>query len=192
MERSAWRVECANLEQELAAARARLAELEEDAGLQARASGCVARHQAETEVLREDFSVQRRMRSEAEWGCRTAQQELATLREQRRRAGAEAGRLEIEKARLAEVKARLSQESEARKRQAEALQASLGELDALREELQETTNETATVRVGVQRTLQSLEQIQRYSSDQAQAYAAALNPRLDAPEHGLAAWGTTS
>lgn len=172
LERSAWRAECANLERELAAARVKLAALADSVQLQTRSTDFV--HQAET--LRQELAMQRRQRLDAELSMSAVQQELATLRERRRSLDVESEKAMLEKTRLAEARIRLSQASEARRRQADTLQASLSELDVVREELQRTTAERDRLRAGVQRTLQTLEQIQQYSSE-AKAYAASLNPR---------------
>mmetsp|Transcript_72650 Transcript_72650/g.113679 ORF Transcript_72650/g.113679 Transcript_72650/m.113679 type:complete len:305 (-) Transcript_72650:9-923(-) len=183
LERSTWRAECADLEKELALAHSHLSELE-DARTLAQSSSDLVHRQAETVALREDFSVQRRLRSEAEWAWRVAQQDLAALREQRRKTGAETGRLEIERARLTDLRSKLSRETETRKQQTAELHSALADLDALREELQATISANAQLRLGVEKSLHGLEQIQKHSSE------ANANSRFDPEERRRAAsWG---
>jgi len=162
-ERCEWRAERTALERELAGARSQLANFEEGAERQARYAADAALHRSATNALQEELSMQRRLRNEAERTVSAVQQEMASLREQQRRDGSQATRVEVEKGKLAEARSRLAQESDARRRQADMLQASVAELETLRKELQELAQGGDQLRAGLQRTLHGLEEIRRQS-----------------------------
>lgn len=163
-DRCEWRAERVALERELTSVRSQLTNFEEDAEQrQARYVADAALHRSASKALQEELSMQRRLRNEAERAILAAQQEIASVREQQRRDGSQAARIEVERGKLTEARSRLGQESDARRRQADMLQASVAELETLRKELQELAQGGDQLRAGLHRTLHGLEEIRRQS-----------------------------
>jgi len=154
--RGTWLIERRRLEQAVAAARERLGELSEreeweTADFAARRSSAAA--------LREELVQQRRQRTEADYQLRAAEAQLAGLRNVVRvHFGGTAA--DAESSKLSDARLQLAGVSEARKRQAEELQERTGDLDGMKKELAELTEDNERLRAGLHWGLQSLERIE--------------------------------
>jgi len=134
-------------------------------------------------ALREELAAERQARLAAEEELRAVEADLVLVRSQVLPSGPPAlGREREGRRREGEeeededaVRQRLRCEVEARRREARDLWVASADFEVLQNEFQEATNQRATLRAGLARTLRSLEQIQS-ESGQADQLVEALPP----------------